>query len=222
MNVGEIPLEMKAMARLCHPNIVQLHEVIEDQQKTGLVFIMQYLDGTNLNELEELPINDELRKWARQLISALHMCHVTARVCHRDIKPENLKVDSKTKDLILYDFGASQCFEGENDRIYDTAGSYAYFAPEQLITGPKVIHGRKVDVWATGVTLYQIATGRNPFMTQKGVLTLFKSIKFDEVDYSSFGDQLMVKLLKKMLEKDPEKRSTIENLVSDEWLTNHG
>jgi len=59
-------------------------------------------------------------------------------------------------------------------------------------------------------------------MTQKGVLTLFKSIKFDEVDYSSFGDQLMVKLLKKMLEKDPEKRSTIENLVSDEWLTNHG
>jgi serine/threonine protein kinase len=73
-----------------------------------------------------------LRKWSRQLISALYTCHVLAKVCHRDIKPENLTVTRANNDLVLFDFGASECFIEEDDIVKETAGSYCYFAPEQL------------------------------------------------------------------------------------------
>jgi len=93
------------------------------------------------------------------LISALYTCHVLAKVCHRDIKPENLKIKGVNNELVLFDFGDSKCFKGEDDIVQKTAGSYSYFAPEQLqfsenMEGPKIIHARKTDIWATGVTLY--------------------------------------------------------------------
>jgi serine/threonine protein kinase len=78
---------------------------------------MQYLEGTQLNQLERIPSPEELRKWSCQLISALYTCHVIAKVCHRDIKPENLKVTGSNNDLVLFDFGASECFIEENDIV---------------------------------------------------------------------------------------------------------
>jgi len=116
------------------------------------------------------------------LISALYACHVLAKVCHRDIKPENLKVKGAINDLVLFGFGASKCFIGEDDIVQEPAGSCSYFAPEQLrlsekIDGPPMtIHARKTDIWATGITLYQIASGLNPFEIKKGLLPMFKSI----------------------------------------------
>jgi serine/threonine protein kinase len=120
---------------------------------------MQYLEGTQLNKLQRLPSPEELRKWARQLISALYTCHALAKVCHRDIKPENLKVSGAYNDLVLFDFGASECFTEEDDIVTTTAGSFSFFAPEQLKTsenldGPKIVHARKTDIWAAGVTLF--------------------------------------------------------------------
>ena len=58
------------------------------------------------------------------------MCHVVKKVCHRDIKPENLIIRGHMKDLVLFDFGCSECFEGDDDVVSHTAGTYSYFAPE--------------------------------------------------------------------------------------------
>jgi len=129
---GAVPREMQALERISHPNIVALREVIDESKSNQLVVVMQYLDGTQLNQLKRLPSPEELRKWARQLISALFTCHVLAKVCHRDIKPENLKVTGANNDLMLFDFGASECFTEEDDIVTTTEGTYSYFAPEQL------------------------------------------------------------------------------------------
>jgi serine/threonine protein kinase len=71
------------------------------------------------------------------------MCHVEAKVLHRDIKPENC-VLNKRNELVLVDFGASKCFEGEDDVVKGSAGSMLYFAPEIVRTGVKnkIVHGK--------------------------------------------------------------------------------
>ena len=112
---------------------------------------------------EEIIPMDQLWIWSRQLISALYFCHEEAHVIHRDIKPENLMID-ESKDLVLIDFGISIRFEGENDLIKGTAGTMYFYAPEIVKGGKnKVIHGKKIDIWASGVSLYNMASGKLPF-----------------------------------------------------------
>jgi serine/threonine protein kinase len=115
--------EIKALQRISHPNIVELHEVINDKKSPNLFLITQYLEGVSMDELEKKATKEEMWKWSRQLVSALHMCHNMANIAHRDIKPENLKLKNKEKDLVLYDFGSSSCFEDDNDLVYNTSGT---------------------------------------------------------------------------------------------------
>jgi serine/threonine protein kinase len=86
-----------------------------------------------------------------------------ANVVHRDIKPENLMVDEKNH-LVLVDFGISFRFVGENDVIKKTAGTAKFFAPEIVkVDKNKVIRGRRIDVWAAGITIYAMGSGKLPF-----------------------------------------------------------
>ena len=65
----------------------------------------------------------------------------------------------------MVDFGLSMKFEGENDVLRGTAGTMKFYAPEIVRTGVKnkVIHGMQTDIWAAGISLYMVATGRSPF-----------------------------------------------------------
>ena len=85
---------------------------------------------------------------------------------HRDIKPMNLMLNGENEDLVLVDFGVSHRFLSDDDIVSTTAGTYHFFAPEMVkpsSTGPKIVHGKKADIWAAGISLYSIATGQHPF-----------------------------------------------------------
>ena len=74
---------------------------------------------------------------------------------------------NKKGDAILVDFGVCACFEGKDDMVSKTQGSIKYFAPEIVRTGvKKEIHARRTDVWALGVTFYNMATNKFPFPAQ--------------------------------------------------------
>ena len=98
------------------------------------------------------------------MVSALYKCHEEAHVIHRDIKPENMMLN-KENEIVLVDFGLSKVFEGEDDVLRGTAGTMKYYAPEIVRTGikNKQIHGKQTDIWATGITLFNLATGNAPF-----------------------------------------------------------
>lgn len=104
-------------------------------------------------------------------------------ICHRDIKPENILLD-QNDNVILIDFGTSVEFEQDNDETMGTVGSMLYFAPEIVASGSnKTIKARRTDIWALGVTLYNLATNKYPF-TAKSIPGLQNKILNEEPDFS--------------------------------------
>ena len=133
---------------------------------------------------------------------------------------------NKANEIVLVDFGLSKHFVGEDDQIKATAGTMLYYAPEIVRTGvpDKVVRGRQADVWAAGVTLFQVATGKHPFPGE--TVFDYKDLVLDtEPDYSlvksesAVQDALLIEFFKKMLTKDPERRATMQDLTTDKWLT---
>jgi len=77
----------------------------------------------------------------------------------------NLMLNGEKEDLVLVDFGTSHRFLNGNDIVITTAGTYHFFAPEQVkpnANGTKIVHGKRADIWAAGISLYSIATGQHP------------------------------------------------------------
>ena len=159
--------ELEILKKVVHTHIIKLHEIIDDPQSKKLYIVMDYLPGgTLLQKLMETEAgfsDEEARIYFSQLISALHYCHEVKNFAHRDVKPENIMLDEHGK-LILCDFGVSQFFTADNDVLQGTFGTVRFMAPEMLgISSKPVLHGRSIDIWAAGVTLYYMKTKQYPF-----------------------------------------------------------
>lgn len=155
--------EIAILKKVCHPNVVNLYEIIDDENYDKLFIIMEYINGGTLLEYikHKNGISEEkCWKFFREIISALEYCHEAAGVIHRDIKPENILIDEK-ENVHIVDFGISFLMGYGSDESKATLGSKYYMAPETA-TG-KAYKGRLLDIWATGVTLFHAVTGKRPF-----------------------------------------------------------
>ena len=156
--------EVAIMKKICHPNVVQLYEIIDDPNSNKLYLVMQCISGGTLarriKELGQIPI-EKCWKYFRDLIQGLEYCHVVAEIIHRDIKPENLLLDEHDT-LHISDFGVSFMLENGSDESRATFGSAYFMAPE--ICKCTSYKGRQTDLWAVGVTLYYMVTGKLPFV----------------------------------------------------------
>lgn len=132
-------------------------------------------------------------------------------IIHRDIKPDNCLI---TQDDVLkiVDFGVSEMFEKESDMsTAKSAGSPAFMPPELCVARHGQVSGRAADIWSMGVTLYCLRYGRIPF-EKHTMLELYEAIRNDDVDLSGEKDSAFEDLMRKMLEKDPDRRITIETI----------
>jgi serine/threonine protein kinase len=152
--------EAKALAQLNHPNIVSVYDQTTDGNETYLV--MEFVDGRTLDSLIEekgkLPPHTALAL-IDQLCAGLAYVHAR-RVIHRDIKPANIFV-SRDRIVKLGDFGLARVMRELSIRKTEIRGTPLYMAPEQ-ITGENVTH--RADLYAVGCTLFELVTGRPPFM----------------------------------------------------------
>jgi predicted Ser/Thr protein kinase len=155
--------EARALARLNHPNIVVLHEF---GQAGGLpFFIMEYVEGVNLRQLEQsgrLPAAQALAI-IPQICEALQFAH-DAGVVHRDVKPENILID-KAGRVKIADFGIAKLAGADAADVGVTAtgqavGTPHYMAPEQMVSPESVDH--RADIYALGVVFYEMLTGELP------------------------------------------------------------
>jgi [calcium/calmodulin-dependent protein kinase] kinase len=158
-----VECEIAVMKKVCHKNVVQLYEIIDDPSYNKLYLVMQYIPGGDLlhriKKEGKIP-TERCWKYFRGLIAGLEYCHDVAGIIHRDIKPENLLLDLKD-NLYISDFGISFMIENGSDEAKATIGS-AYFMAPEICKGANY-KGRQTDIWAAGVTLYYMATGKLPF-----------------------------------------------------------
>jgi eukaryotic-like serine/threonine-protein kinase len=159
LEVDQCRMEAKKVARLRHPNIVPVHDVGRDG---GSCFIVsEWIDGENLaSRIQQgrLPVAQVLRIIA-EIAGALGHAHANGYV-HRDIKPANILLDGEGR-AYLTDFGIA-VVEEEMLKDVRAAGTLPYMAPEQLDStlGPA---DHRADIYALGVVLYELLTGRRPF-----------------------------------------------------------
>ncbi len=154
--------EARALARLNHPNIVVIHEF--GQAGALPYFIMEFVDGLNLRQLEQsgrLPAREALAI-IPQICEALQFAH-DAGIVHRDVKPENILID-KAGRVKIADFGIAKMMGvngGEEASVTSHAlGTPHYMAPEQVEHPETVDH--RADIYSLGVVLYEMLTGELP------------------------------------------------------------
>jgi serine/threonine protein kinase len=153
--------EIRLLATLQHPNIATLHTAFRHDEE--LVMIMECVDGEDLGR--RLPAGltlEESLRYTRQVLEALRYAHGRG-IVHRDIKPSNIMITPQGQVKLL-DFGlALGALGGTDQRLTTTGalvGSMHYIAPEHISGEP---HDARSDVYAVGVTLYEMISGRLPF-----------------------------------------------------------
>lgn len=167
--------EAKAVGRLSHPGIVAIYEYGEDE--TTAFIAMEYVQGRDLAQVlgatPRLPEGTVIR-FMQQLLDALTCAH-RAGVWHRDIKPANLVV---TTDGLLKvtDFGIARIESAALTQMAATIGTPGYMAPEQYL-GEAIDH--RIDLFAAGVLLYRMLTGRSPFAAESAEAVMYRVLNRD-------------------------------------------
>jgi len=218
--------EAQTLASLNHPNIAHIHG-LEESPATGSghsgvrALVMEFVDGDELSVLiarGAMPLADALPV-ARQIADALEAAHEQG-IIHRDLKPANIKVRADGTVKVL-DFGLAKAMEPSSAMsanamnsptlsIHATQagiilGTAAYMAPEQA-RGKAV--DKRVDIWAFGVVLYEMLTGRAVFAGDT-ITDVIAAVVTREPDWTSLPAATPAsirRLLTRCLEKDPKRR----------------
>lgn len=175
--------EARAAARLSHPNVVavfdQGSEPASNRGQPVVFLVMEYIDGTTLRQL----LTEQTRLSAGHalaildpVLGALGAAHAAGLV-HRDVKPENvlLAADGRVK---VADFGLARAVEATaaTASVTTLIGTVAYLAPEQISSGAA---DARTDVYAAGILLYELVTGRPPFDGAHAMAVAFRHVHED-------------------------------------------
>ncbi|XP_012276422.1 calcium/calmodulin-dependent protein kinase type II alpha chain isoform X8 [Orussus abietinus] len=216
--------KLEREARICrklqHPNIVRLHDSIQEENYHYLVFDL--VTGGELFEdivAREFYSEADASHCIQQILESVHHCHHHG-VVHRDLKPENLLLASKAKGAAvkLADFGLAIEVQGEAQAWYGFAGTPGYLSPEVLKKEP---YGKPVDIWACGVILYILLVGYPPFWDEDQH-RLYSQIKAGAYDYPNPEWDTVTpeakNLINQMLTVNPSKRITASEALKHPWI----
>jgi serine/threonine protein kinase/Tfp pilus assembly protein PilF len=208
--------EAKAASALDHPNICSIYEINETDD--GQMFIaMACYEGESLKEkIAQGPVPvEEAIGIAMQVARGLEKAH-SRKIFHRDIKPANILI---TEDGVvkIVDFGlAKLAGQTKLTKTGSTLGTVAYMSPEQA-EGSEV--DERTDVWAFGVILYEMLTGKQPFTGDYEQAVIYSIINQEPepvTDLRSDVPPSLGQIVGRALEKEPEKRyQKVEELLDD-------
>jgi len=181
---------------------------------TDIVMVLEYAGSELFNYIVDHGKMNEpkARKFFQQIVCAVEYCH-RHKIVHRDLKPENLLLDENL-NVKIADFGLSNIMTDGNF-LKTSCGSPNYAAPE-VISG-KLYAGPEVDVWSCGVILYVLLVGRLPF-DDEYIPALFKKIAQGQYHMPNWLSSGAQRLIKKILQTDPVKRISIQEIRQDSWF----
>jgi serine/threonine protein kinase/uncharacterized caspase-like protein len=223
--------EGTAIARLQHPNIVQIFGLIEHQGLASLA--LEYVGGGDLARKmrerwgqEEQMATHEAAEMMATLARAVHYAHERG-VLHRDLKPSNVLLTSEGQPKIA-DFGLAKIQDRLGDRLHETSigavlGTPIYMAPEQA-EGKNEKIGPATDMYALGTILYEMLTGQPPFRGATALETLQQVRSQKPAPPSQLRPEIPLGLelvCLKCLEKEPMRRYSTAAALADDldrWL----
>jgi len=210
--IERIKKEAKALARLQHPNIVTVHDLI--QYRNNWYIVMEYVEGVTLDKkLEQagaLP-DQEATPIFKQILKALAHAH-QAGIIHRDIKPGNVmsKSDGQVK---VMDFGLAKdqtrLSATRSTKTEHTGGTLYYLSPEQVESEGKVVDGRS-DIYSLGMTCYEVLAGYMPLKEKKTTVAILNAILRDNfpppTKFNATVPKELSKIVRKAIALKPAKR----------------
>jgi hypothetical protein len=206
------------MSQLSHSNIVGLLDYHEEPD--GLYLIMDYVDGTPLDELIKNvtgPISGETCvNYVKQILDAFHYAHSRGMV-HRDIKTSNVMITRDGQVKVL-DFGIAKILDSGTSSLTKTGaqmGTVYYMSPEQ-------VEGKEADVrsdiYSLGVTIYQIATGSNPYQGLTTEYEIYSKIVKEQLPdpktvYPGVSDAIAALTLKATAKEPADRFQTCKEMI---------
>ncbi|KAB5519497.1 hypothetical protein DKX38_023816 [Salix brachista] len=221
VDIEDVRREVEIMKHMPqHPNLVTLKDTYEDDNAVHLV--MELCEGGEL--FDRIVARGHYTERAaaavtKTIVEVVQICHKHG-VMHRDLKPENFLFGNKKENAPLkaIDFGLSVFFK-PGERFNEIVGSPYYMAPEVL----KRNYGPEVDVWSAGVILYILLCGVPPFWaeTEQGVAqAIIRSVINFKRDPWPKVSETAKDLVRKMLDPDPKRRLTAQQVLDHPWLQN--
>ncbi|MCE5167945.1 Stk1 family PASTA domain-containing Ser/Thr kinase [Paenibacillus profundus] len=198
--------EAQSAASLSHPNVVSIYDV--GQEEDTHFIVMEYIEGHNLNEIiqERAPLQtEEAVRISIQICDALEHAHQN-RIIHRDIKPHNILI-GKNGRVKVTDFGIARAVTSSTiTQTGSVVGSVHYFSPEHA---KGVLTGEKSDLYSLGIVLYQMLTGKLPFLGESPISVALKHLQepFDEPRLvNPHIPQSVENIILKSMRKNPAER----------------
>jgi serine/threonine protein kinase len=215
--------EIEILLILDHENIIKCYEVYEDN--LSIHFVFDLIKGGDLLEhlmtaQDHILPENQAQEFLIQILDSIQYLH-SINVVHRDIKPENFMISFSERGvrLMLIDFGFA-AFSEENKKMFDIVGSQQYMAPEIIKTykeGSEDGYDIKVDLWAVGIVMFNMITGRQPFNGSGDVL--LDNILNGKIDWAGFKNQFAIELCSQLLERDPTKRISAAMAKMSIWVS---
>ncbi|CAH0170432.1 Serine/threonine-protein kinase PknB [Microbacterium oxydans] len=174
-------LEAQAASRMSHPSIVRVYDAGDPSTPDNAsddppYIVMELISGRLLKDIiaaGPVPVEDAVR-YVDGILEALDYSH-RAGVVHRDIKPGNVMVTEKGQVKVM-DFGIARAVSDSSSTVAETTqiiGTAAYFSPEQAKGEPV---DARADLYSTGVVLYELLTGRQPFRGESPVAVAYQHV----------------------------------------------
>jgi len=217
-DIDRFYVEAEASANLRHPNIVGIHEVGEAEGQH--YFSMDYIEGQSLADLvrEHALVPRRAAEYVKTIAEAMHYAHEQG-ILHRDLKPSNVLLD-RNNDPLVTDFGLAKRTEGQSQLTMSgtIVGTPAYMPPEQA-SGKLYLISVRSDVYSLGAILYELLTGRPPFVAANPFETIKQVLENEPVSPRLLNQNVPVDLdtiCLKCLQKEPARRYETAQALCDE------
>ncbi len=203
----------EASLSFSHPNLVQMIGLCEYAPNYGPIFILsEYVAGITLEvhvkeQLNSLPTEERMEKIAIEIchvLDALQYLHLRG-VVHRDVKPSNIMIENGSV-IKLMDLGIARLNGGNKYSSYGFIGTPQYAAPEQILRDAQNTEiNAQTDIYAVGITLYELITGHNPFKTDIEAEVLSRQMTM-KLPYDKKIPRTLYRVILKATEKSQAKR----------------